>query len=119
MDLYKLKLDNFNHILVVNFPEKYYLNIDSVKKDDSIDVILYYIETFSNLQQFVNLCNSVNLSKENRVIYVYEKGRKDKVNRDSLYEPFKTKEYKNFKMKAPMLCSLSDKLSAFVQQKII
>ncbi|MGD1821499.1 MAG: hypothetical protein ACPKM0_01910 [Pleomorphochaeta sp.] len=119
MDLYKLKLDKFNNILIKNFPKKYSLGIDSVNEDELIDVIIYYIDEFDDVQKFVSLCETVNLNKENRVIYVYEKGRKDKVNRDAIYEPFKTKEYKNFKMKAPMLCSLSDKLSAFVQQKIL
>ena len=119
MDLYKLKLEKFNNILIKNFPQKYSLNIESVKESDDIDVVIYYIDNFFDLDKFATLCETVKLNKDNRVIYVYEKGRKDDVNRDSLYLPFKSGIYKNFKMKAPMLCSLSHKLSAFTQQKII
>ncbi|MCW3789714.1 hypothetical protein, partial [Plebeiibacterium sediminum] len=68
---------------------------------------------------FVELSNSSNLPKENRTIMVYKKGRKDGVNRDSIFIPFKDQVYKGFKLKAPMLCSISKELSACVMCKEI
>ena len=117
MDLKKLKIDNLNRILVRNFPEKYDPVIKSV--NDKVEAILYYIDQIEDVKSFVELCDEADLIKNNRVIMVYEKGRKDGVNRDSIFKPFKSGAYDGFKMKAPMLCSVSDKLSAFVQQKII
>lgn len=67
--------------------------------------------------KFVRLVESTALPKENRTILVYEKGRSDGVNRDSIIGPFRSKEVKGFKLRAPMLCSISDTLSAFVLSK--
>jgi len=49
---------------------------------------------------------------------VYKKGRKDGVNRDYIFMPFKENIHQGFKLKAPMLCSLSDELSACVMCKV-
>lgn len=117
MDLEKLKIGDFHNIFVYNFPEKYNPGINSASSD--IEVILYYINEISDVEKFVTVCNDTNLKPDNRVIMVYEKGRKDGVNRDSIFLPFKNGDITGFKMKAPMLCSISDKLSAFVQQKIV
>jgi hypothetical protein len=117
MDLKKMKIDHFSRFLVQNFPKEYSPGLDSVKKD--VEVILFFINSITDVKKFVELCESVDLNKENRVIMVFEKGRKDGVNRDSIFMPFKNGEYFGFKMKAPMLCSISDKLSAFVQQKVL
>ena len=89
----------------------------SVDKD--VEVLFYYIDAIADVAKFVKLCETADLAKENRVVMVFEKGRKDGVNRDSIFTPFRKGEYSGFKMKAPMLCSLSDKLSAFVQQKVV
>jgi hypothetical protein len=48
---------------------------------------------------------------------VYRKGRKDGVNRDSIFLPFR--KDKNFTLKAPMLCSISKELSACVMGKVL
>jgi hypothetical protein len=48
---------------------------------------------------------------------IHQKGNKT-VNRDVIIAPFRKGLYKDFKLKEPMLCSLSDSLSAFVMQKI-
>ena len=117
MDLKKLKIDNLNRILVRNFPEKYDPVIKSV--NDKVEAILYYIDQIEDVKSFVELCDEADLIKNNRVIMVYEKGRKDGVNRDSIFNPFKSGLYDGFKITAPMLCSVTDKLSAFVQQNII
>lgn len=117
MDLKKLKIDGFNTFIVENFSEPYIPELKSVT-GDTIDVILYYIDSLEDVKSFVELCETTHLSADNRVVFVYEKGRKDGVNRDTIFKPFKDGVYKGFKMKAPMMCSLSAKLSAFVQQKV-
>ena len=117
MDLKKLKVDRLNHFMVRNFPKEFDPGIESSPK--KVEVILFFIQQINDVKSFVDLCNTTDLVKDNRVIMVFEKGRKDGVNRDTIFTPFRTGEYSGFKMKAPMLCSLSDKLSAFVQQKVI
>lgn len=117
MDLKKLKIDGFNTFIVENFPEQYNPGLETILGDE-IDVILYYINVIDDVEKFVNICETTNLSLDNRVIFVYEKGRKDGVNRDTIFKPFKDGLYKGYKMKAPMMCSLSPKLSAFAQQKV-
>lgn len=113
MDLKKLKLDKFTRIQIINFPERYNLGIDSVSENP--EVIIYYMDQLSDMADFIATIQSADLPKDNRVIFVYEKGRKDGVNRDTLYAPFASGEAKGFKMRQPMMCSLSEKLSAFVQ----
>lgn len=117
MEISKLKIESFRNFSINNFPEKYRLELASTEKD--VEVILYYIDEVADVQKFVELCERADLKPDNRVIMVYEKGRKDGVNRDSIFMPFKNGDITGFKMKAPMLCSLSDKLSAFVQQKVV
>jgi hypothetical protein len=115
MDLKKLKLEHFRNIRVVNFPREFDPGIPSKEKDT--EVVLYYIGELSDVKKFIRLCVSIPLPKENRTIMVYRKGRKDGVNRDSIFLPFR--KDKRFKLKAPMLCSLSDDLSACVMARIV
>ena len=115
MDLKKLKLDKFKNILAANFPKDIDLGIRST--DENVEVIIFYIQHIEDLQRFLKLADSMHLPKENRIILVYEKGRKDGVNRDSIIGPFQTKKIKGFKLKPPMLCSISNRLSAFVLSK--
>jgi hypothetical protein len=117
MDLKKLKIGHLNRFLVRNFPKQYIPELKSV--ESNIEVILFYIDSVADVSKFVKLCETADLIEDNRVIMIYEKGRKDGVNRDSIFMPFKQGKYTGFKMKAPMLCSISDRLSAFVQQKEI
>ncbi len=117
MELSKLKLEKFKHIKVVNFPTDIKVELDST--DNEVEVIIYYIDKIEDVKDFVELSNSSNLPKENRTIMVYKKGRKDGVNRDSIFLPFKEQVYKGFKLKAPMLCSISKDLSACVMCKEI
>jgi hypothetical protein len=115
MDLKKLKLDKFRSIQIVNFPKDVDLGI--VSTDENVEVIIFYIQQIQDIQDFLKLAESTQLPKENRAILVYEKGRKDGVNRDSIIGPFQNGRIKRFKLKTPMLCSISDKLSAFVMSK--
>lgn len=117
MDLIKLKIDSYTTFIVENFPDQYNPGLITALGEE-IDVILYYIDSIEDVEKFANLCETTKLSKNNRVIFVYEKGRKDGVNRDTIFKSFKDGVYRGYKMKAPMMCSLSNKLSAFVQQKI-
>jgi hypothetical protein len=112
MDLKKLKLEKFKNIQIVNFPKDIDLGISST--GENVEVIIYYIQQLEDLQGFVRLAESTCLPTENRTILVYEKGRQDGVNRDSIIGPFQTNQIKGFKLKQPTLCSISDKLSAFV-----
>jgi hypothetical protein len=115
MDIKKLKLNKFKNIQVVNFPQDIDLGITSTK--ENVEVIIYYIQQIADLQRCIELAHSTSLPEENRIILVYEKGRKNGVNRDSVIGPFKTKKITGLKLKPPMLCSISDKLSAFVLSK--
>jgi hypothetical protein len=112
MDLKKLKLEKFKNIQIVNFPKDIDLGISST--GENVEVIIYYIQQIEDVQGFVRLAESTCLPTENRTILVYEKGRQDGVNRDSIIGPFQANKIKGFKLKQPMLCSISDKLSAFV-----
>ncbi|NQT60882.1 MAG: hypothetical protein HQ557_18085 [Bacteroidetes bacterium] len=67
-----------------------------------------------DVADFVKIGNSELLTEENRAIMVYRKGRKDGLNRDTIFFLFKEGSCPNFKLKAPMLCSLSKELSACV-----
>jgi hypothetical protein len=116
MDIKKLKLDSFKRFNVVNFPEGIETGLHNSTND--IEVIIYYIDTLEDVKRFVALCESSNLPKENRTIMVYKKGRKDGLNRDSIFMPFKDNIFTGFKLKAPMLCSLSSEFSACVMCKI-
>jgi len=113
MDIKKLKLEKFSNIKTVNMPSEF----DGLfnNSDVSIEVILYYIDSKNDVSEFIKLVKSSNLPKENRTILIYKKGRKDGINRDLIAAPFREGEEKdNFKMRAPMLCSLSSQYSAFV-----
>ncbi len=115
MDLKKLKLEKFKNIRVVNFPREFDPGIPSTAKNT--EVVLYYIDKMTDVDKFVKLCISTPLPKENRTIMVYQKGRSDGVNRDSIFLPFR--KDKRFTLKAPMLCSLSDDLSACVMARVV
>ena len=115
MDLNKLKLDKFKSIQVVNFPKDIDLGFTSTKENG--EVIIYDIRQITDLQRCIRLADSTSLPKENRIILVYEKGRKDGVNRDFIIGSFKIKKVTGFTLKSPMLCSISDKLSACVLSK--
>jgi hypothetical protein len=112
MDLKKLKLDKFKNFQTVNFPDDIDPGIESTYSN--VEVIIYFISRIEDVQRAVELAESAALPKENRVILVYEKGRKDGVDRDSIISPVKTGKVKGYKLRPPMLCSISDKLSAFV-----
>jgi hypothetical protein len=113
MNIKKLKIDKYKRIMVKNFPDKYNLGINSV--DDNPEVIIYFIAKLSDVDDLIELAKKSNLPKDNRVIFVFEKGRKDGVNRDTIFLPFREDLQNHYRMKAPMLCSLSKELSAFVQ----
>lgn len=114
MDINKLKIDKFSRILLKNIPEDIGMELKSTNENP--EVLIYYIESIEDLENFVHFCNSISLPKENRTIMIYKKGQKD-LNRDSIITPFKTNKYDGFRLKAPMLCSLSKEYSAFVMMK--
>jgi hypothetical protein len=115
MNLQKLKIDSFNNIALVNFPDSIDLGIDSTERN--VEVVLFYINSVDDVAKFVDYCDSLTLPTENRTIMIYRKGRKDGVNRDSIFMPFKESKYRGYKLKAPMLCSLSTEFSACVMRK--
>ena len=99
----------------MNFPKEFNPGMRSTDVD--IEVIIYYIDRLDDVKKFVKLCLSTPLPKENRTIMVYKKGRKDGVDRESIFLPFR--KDRRFALKAPMLCSLSDDLSACVVAKVL
>ncbi len=115
MDLSKLKLEKFKNIMFVNLPDSIDLGITST--DSNPEVIIFFVDSIEDVEKFVSFCKSITLPKENRTIMVYKKGKND-LNRDSIIRPFKEGKYPNFKLKAPMLCSISKELSTFVLTKI-
>jgi hypothetical protein len=110
MDLYKLKIDKYQVKKAVNFPDA--LEISFEKMTGQTQVILYYIEKLSDVQKMIDCVKKENMAKDNRVIVVYKKGRKDEVTRDNIHTFFVDKNVA-FKNRAPMLCALSKELSAF------
>ncbi len=112
MDVQKLKLDKFKNINLVNFPQE--VNMELASTDSNVEVLIYYIGVIEDVKRFVELCHSSNLPKDNRTIMIYRKGRKDGINRDTIFKPFTENVYPGFKLKAPMLCSISNELSACV-----
>lgn len=114
MDINKLKLNSFNRIMLKNIPDGMKLEVNPI--NDNPEVIIYYIDDLGDLEKFVKFCNSMELPKDNRTILIYKKGQKE-LNRDSIITPFKSGRIEGFKLKAPMLCSLSKEYSAFVMMK--
>lgn len=102
----KLKIDKFNNFLQINMPEQYRFDLTD---SDNPEVVFYYINEASDVDELLSF--EFNLPEENRVIAIFEKGKKL---RDSLRPIINN----GFKMKAPMLCSLNDKLSAFCFMKV-
>ncbi len=115
MDIKKLKLDIFKNININNFPSDINLGIESTSK--RIEVVLYYIDKLEDINNFIKLCDSLPLPDENRTIMVFKKGQKTGVNQNSIMGPFKEGKYPKYKLKAPMLCSLSDELTACIFRK--
>lgn len=117
MEIKKLKLEPFSRIQLINFPDWADPGISTTRSDP--EVIIYYIDEIGDVARFVDCVDSAALPSENRTIMVYQKGRKDGVNRDAIFTPFKNGDIRGFKQRAPMLCSLSDRLSAIVFSRII
>ena len=115
MDTSKLKIEKFKNINFVNFPREMISNKNFTEKD--VEAIIYYIDKLEDISKFGTHCNSSNLTADNPTIMIYKKGRKDGVNRDSIFMPYIENKFKGFKLKAPMLCSISDELSACVRCK--
>lgn len=114
MDLTKLKLGKLTKMSVLNFPA----DIDpGVTTSKAPEVLLYFISRPGDVERFVQTCRKLKLPRDNRVVMIYRKGNKD-LNRDTIIGPFRAGHYKDLKLKAPMLCALSDSLSAFVMQKV-
>ncbi|MBK3518476.1 hypothetical protein [Carboxylicivirga marina] len=97
-------------IKIVNFPKEVVFNLPQT---ETPEVLFYFINELDDTEKFIRMAHSLKLPKDNHTIVFFNKGRKDGVNRDSIIAPFKNKVYPEFKFKAPMLCSISDELSAF------
>ncbi|MBI9013502.1 MAG: hypothetical protein JEZ08_14815 [Clostridiales bacterium] len=110
MDLKKLKIDGFKKISYVDFSDRKMITYDET------EVVIYFLKTIEDIDKCVKYCDRLKMTTNNRVVLVYEKGQKI-LNQDSIIEPFKTGTYLNYKMKAPILCSLDKRLSAMVFTK--
>ena len=87
METHKLKLNKFKHIGIFNFPDTIDLEIETAK--ENYDVLIYYVDKLEDVDAFVKLVVLSQLPQSNRTIMVYKKGRKDGVNRDSIFMPFR------------------------------
>lgn len=110
MDFRKLKIDGFKKISCINFSDLKMMTYDET------EVVIFFLKTIEDIEKCVKYCDILKMTTNNRIVLVYEKGQKI-LNRDSIIKPFKTGTYLNYKMKAPMLCSLDKKLSAMVFEK--
>lgn len=104
MNLKELHLDNLENIKVVNCPDN--INLGIVSTDNNVEVIIYYVEKLDDVDSFVKICSEISLPENNTTILIYKKGRNDGVNLESIFKPFKEKEYPNFKLKTPVLGTL-------------
>jgi len=107
MDYSKLMIEHFSNIAYINFIDREEVTYEVY------DVIIYFVECIEDIDFCVEFCRSHKLNIDNRVILVYKKGQKD-FNRNTIIEPFKNGRYLDFRLKAPMLCALDKKHSAFV-----
>ena len=114
VDLSRLKIDKFARIRAVNFPPEIDLGIEN---SQAPEVLIHFITDPADVGSFVESSRKTKLPPDNRVIMVYRKGNKS-LNRDTIIGPFRDGTYADFKLKPPMLCTLSASLSAFVLQKI-
>ena len=114
MDLSKLKLGKLSSLKAVNFPADIDLGIENSRAPE---VLLYFVAKPQDVSSFVDLCLRTRLPDDNRVVMIYRKGNKA-LNRDTIIAPFRGGTHKEFKLKPPMLCALSETLSAFVMQKV-
>ena len=114
MNLDKLKLRKLKKVQAIHFPSDIDLGAQNA---DEPEVIIYFISELQDGEAFVQTCMAAKLPADNRTIMVYRKGNKS-LNRDTIISPFRQGEYREFRLRAPLLCSLSDELSAFVMQKI-
>lgn len=112
MDYKKLKIDTFKSIGYFNFEDQ------STEVFECYEAVIYFIKELDDVKKMVELVKTLKMVENNRVILVYKKGQ-PLVNRDSIIKPFKDGTYTEFKMKAPMLCSLDKTTSAFVMSKEI
>ncbi len=113
MDLNKLNLEQYNKTFC-NFPSNYYELLKEYEASESINCIFYFISLKEDIEKFVDYIKKYGLPEENRVILVYEKGKKTGVNRDDVRNSILKGEFEEFfKARKPMLSSLSKKLSAF------
>jgi len=115
MKLKALKLDSLSRIKVINCPDNICLEIEST--DEDINVLLYYISKIEDVADFVKYCSSIELPSDNTTVLLYQKGRLDGVNLEYIFEPFKVKKYTNFKLKLPVLATLSKNIGALVMSK--
>ncbi len=113
--LEKLKLKKFSRFAVMNFPKD--VNPGVKGGDPEPEVVLYWVGTEADVGAFVSYCWSLSLPKDNRVVMVFGKGDKA-FGRDQVAGPFKAGTYNGFKLKAPMMCALSEEFTAFVLMKI-
>lgn len=102
----KLKIEKFREFSQINMPIDYRFEIEESSKPQ---VIFYFIKSHEDIKELLNY--EFDLPEDNRVIVIFEKGKK-------LRDELKPLINNGFKMKAPMLCSISDRLSAFCYMKV-
>ncbi len=102
----KLKIEKFNRFSQINMPIDYRFDIED---DEYPQVIFYFVKSKEDILELMNY--SFDLPEDNRVIVIFEKGKK-------LRDELQPLRHNGFKMKAPMLCSIDERLSGFCLMKV-
>lgn len=116
MDIHKLKLDLNSNINIQNFPQSIDLGIESAKR--RLNAVIYYIAIIEDLYKAISYADSLKLTEDNRVILVFSNNKNMGVSRNKIMAPFNAGKFPKYKLKAPMICSLSDELSACVFRRV-
>lgn len=116
MDIHKLKLNSDSIINLQNFPSSINLEIESVNR--KLNTAIYYVGIIEDLYRAIKHFDSLRLPDDNRVILVFNKVKVLGVNQNTIMAPFKAGKFPNYKLKAPMMCSLSEDLMACVFRRV-
>lgn len=116
MDIHKLKLDLESNIDVKNFPASIDLGIEPARR--RFTAVIYYLNAIEDLYKAIPYCDSLKLPEDNRVVLVFTKGKNSSLNRNTLMAPFMAGKFPKYKLKAPMMCALSEELTACVFRRL-
>ena len=107
MDFSKLKLDKFQTYNGFQLPESFH---PPLTLDPKADVWFLFCHSFEDVNRLANQVINQPVPKENRVFFVYRKGRKE-FHRDHIYAVIERHPF--LMKKAPILSSLNHEYNCF------